>query len=493
MKIKRFIFAILISVLLLGASIPVYAAEQCATVSYNDTSTDYTSFQEAWSQAVSQGGTYPVTFTMHQNWTADSSGSLGSGTGFSNGGLSYSGKNNLTIDLNGCFIDRNLLTPTENGNVITVSSTLTIVDSKSDSYTVSKLFKGGAIKNGANTKRGGGIVVADNATLNMNGGTVLNCVSTDDGGGISIESSGAKLNVDSGAFYGNRTYDASGECCGGAIYSSDAQLTIQNAVFEGNYAEDNGGAIYADDGSCTISNSSFYSNSSLEEGGALFTDGENKSTFTECIFERNDSTGDDGGAVYCDANGGLYLNSCRMNYNHAYSDGGALYVNDDKVFVIGGNYQYNTAEGNGGGIYVDSMYDINVAGKLVIKDNTCNGKENDLCLQDGKASTAYLYCGGLYEGSSIWLSSTSTGSRLALKSVDKFQYNNYFHYDSGYKADADKTISTRLSSDDIRAEASILGQGNVLVIVICVVIIIVLSVTMKLVKKKKEAQSDDDK
>ncbi len=492
MKFKRFILITVISVLLLGTGVPVYAAEPCATVSYNDTSADYTSFQEAWSQAVSQGGTYAVTFTMHQNWTADNAGSFGSGTGFSNGGLSYSGKNNLTIDLNGCSIDRNLLTPTENGNVLTVNSTLTIVDTKSDSYTVSKLFKGGAIKNGANTKRGGGIVVADNATLNMNGGTVLNCVSTDDGGGISIEGSGAKLNVDGGAFYANRTYDASGECCGGAIYSSDADIVLKNTTFEGNYAEDNGGAIYADDGSCTATNAAFYSNSSLEEGGALFTNGENKTTLTECIFERNDSTGDDGGAVYCDADGGLYLNNCRMNYNHAYSDGGALYINDDKAFVIGGDYQYNTAEGNGGGIYVDSMYDINVAGKLIVQNNTCNGKENNLCLQDGKASTAYLYCGGLYEGSSIWLSSTSTGSHLALKSVDKFQYNNYFHYDSGYKADTDKTISTRLSDADIRAEASILGQGNVWVIVICALIIIALGVAMKFLKKKKEAQSDDD-
>ncbi len=493
MKIKRFIFAILISVLVLGASIPVYADEVCATVAYNNTTVDYTSFQEAWSQAVSQGDTYPVTFTLRQNWKADSSGSLGNGSGFSNGGLSYSGKNELTVDLNGCSIDRNLSKPKEGGNVLTVNSTVTIADSNSDAYTVSKLFKGGAIQNGANSKRGGGIVVADNATLNMNGGTVLNCVSTDDGGGISIEGEGAKLNVNGGAFYGNRTYDASGECCGGAIYSSDAQLTIQNAVFEGNYAEDNGGAIYADDGSCTISNSSFYSNSSLEEGGALFTDGNNKSTLTECLFERNDSTGDDGGAVFYDASNGLYLNSCQMYYNHAGSEGGALFVNNDKAFVIGGNYQYNTAETNGGAFYVDSMYDLNIAGKLIIKDNTCSGKENDLCLQDGTASNAYLYCGGLYEGSSVWLCSNSTSSHLAVKSVDKFQYNNYIHFDSGFTLDAEKTVSTKLSSDDIRAEASILGQGNIAVIVVCIVIIIVLVVVMSIIKKKREAKANDEK
>ncbi len=484
MKLKKITCFLITTALALSVGVPAYADDTCATVTSGENSTQYTSFEKAWNSAVELGKSGEVKITLNKDWEADSSGSLGGGSGFSNGGLSYSGSNNLTLDLNGCVIDRNLSKPKENGAVIFVNSTMTIVDSKSDEYTAFDLFKGGAIQNGANTKQGGGIVIADNATLNFNGGTILNCVSTDDGGAISIKGSGAKLNVDGGSFYGNRTYDSSGECDGGAIYSSKATLNISNSVFEGNYAEDSGGAIYADDGTMTFNSVLFNSNTSLEEGGAVFADGSIKTYMTKCRFLRNNSSGDDGGAVYCDSSSGTYFTECEMYYNHAKSEGGAVHINADKVFVLGGSYQYNTADEYGGGIYVDSMYDINASGKLVIKDNISKNKASDLCLQDGTSTTAYLYCGGFYEGSSIYLCSNETGSQLAIKGVDKFQYNNYIHFDSGFKQA--KVISSKLSSDDIRAEASILGNGNVKYIVISLCIFAIGAIILRISKKRKE-------
>ena len=490
MKLKKIICFTITTALALSMGIPAYAEDTCATVTSNNKSTSYASFEEAWNSAVELGQSNEVTFTLNKNWTANASGALGSGTGFKSGGLSYSKANDLTIDLNGYSIDRNLFKPQSTGAVIYVNSTMTIVDSRNDEYTVSKLFKGGTIQNGSNSDRGGGIVVADNATLNFNGGTILNCVSDDDGGAVSITGSGAKLNVNGGSFYGNRTYDSSGECCGGAIYSDDAQLTIANSTFEGNYAEDNGGAIYVNDGSCTITDSLFKSNSSIEEGGAIFADGEVKCTFTKCTFLQNDSTDDDGGAVYCDSDSGTYFYDCKMCYNHSSSEGGALHINGDKVFIIGGTYQYNTADENGGGIYVDSMYDLNAAGKLIIKDNKCENNDSDLCLQDGVASTAYLYCGGFYEGSSIWLCSNDTNSQLMIKGIEKYQYENYIHFDSGFSLD--KITSTTLSSDDIRAAASVLGEGNILYICLSAGAIIVIGIVLHIIKKRKGAKNDDD-
>ena len=473
--------------LFVALSIPAYAVGICATVSTSRLEISYTSFKDAWNKAVELGESSEVTFKLNQNWKADKSGSLGSGSGFKDGALCYSGAKKLTIDLNGCSIDRSLVAPTSGGAVIYVNSVMTIVDSKSGEYTVSKLFKGGAIQNGANEDRGGGIVVSDNAELNFNGGTILNCVSTDDGGAISADGSGAVLNINGGAFYGNRTYDASGECCGGAIYANEATTTIRNAVFEGNYAEDNGGAIYADDGKLTISSSSFYSNSSIEEGGAIFLDRSVKTNISDSFFSQNSSTDDDGGAVFCDSDNGTYFYDCRMYYNHSASEGGAVHVNDDKVFIIGGNYQYNTADEYGGGIYVDSLNDINASGKLIIKDNTVNGKASDLCLQDGSASTAYLYCGGFYEGSSVWLCSNDTNSQLAIKNIDKFQYNNYIHFDEGFSQD--KVNSSTTSSDNIRAMATAFGNGNVIFICVCAAAVAILAVlAVKIEKKRKGAE-----
>ncbi len=481
-KTACFIAALALSVHLY---VPAFAEDSCATVSAGGSSTDYSSFAEAWHSAVEAGNSGEVTFTLNKDWTANESGSLGSGSGFSNGALSYSGRNNLTIDLNGCAIDRNLFKPIENGAVIYVNSVLTVVDSKSGEYTVSDLFKGGAIQNGANTGRGGGVVVADNATFNFNGGTILNCVSTDDGGGISITGSGAKLNVNGGSFYGGRTYDASSECCGGAIYSSKASVNVNNAVFEGNYAEDSGGAIYATDGSVTVTDSTFRSNSSIEEGGAIYTTGSITTTLSNCLFSYNFSSDDDGGAVYLNSNTGSYLNDCRMLFNNADDNGGALYVNADKVFVSGGEYRCNTAGGHGGGIYVDSLYDLNASGKLIVKDNTVNGNENDLCLQNGEASTAYLYCGGFYEGSSVWLCSSSSSARLAIKGIDKFQYRNYIRYDMGFAEY--KTVSSETNSDGIRAMASVFGDGNLIFICATVILISAAAAAAVAIEKKKGA------
>ncbi len=490
MKLKKLICLTLMLTLAMALCVSAYAEEPCATVSSNGEETSYTSFEEAWNKAVELGKSSEVTFTLKQNWKADASGSLGSGSGFDSGALSYSGAQNLTIDLNGCYIDRNLFKPQSKGAVIYVTSVLTVIDSKSGEYTVSKLFKGGAIQNGSSTARGGGISVTENGVLNFNGGTILNCVSTDDGGGISAFGSGAKVNVNGGSFYGNRTYDDSGECCGGAIYSNSATVKISNAFFEGNYAEDNGGAIYAYGGSLNVYNSSFYSNSSEEEGGAICTDGKVDSNITNCLFTHNYAD-DDGGAVYCDSGSGTYLYNCQMYYNHSTSEGGAVHINADKVFVIGGTYQYNTADEYGGGIYVDSMNDINASGKLIVKNNTVNGKESDLCLQDGAASTAYLYCGGFYEGSSIWLCSNKTGSHLAIKSIDKFQYTNYIHYDEGFTES--KVNSSTLSSDNIRAIASALGGGNIIYICACLAVIVAFAVFIVRIEKKKKGAKKYDK
>ncbi len=491
MKNKKIIYFIMLSALLLLLAGPFEIAgvdEDCATVISGGTTLSYSSFEEAWNKAAELGNSNEVIFSLNKNWEGDDSGSLGSGYGFSSGALTYSGSNNLTLDLNGCSINRNLFAPKSNGAVIYVNSTMTIIDSRSGEYSVSELFRGGAVMNGSNSGRGGGIVIGDNATLNFNGGTILNCVSTDDGGAISVVGSGAKLNVNGGSFYGNRTYDSSGECCGGAIYSSKATVDISNAVFEGNYAEDNGGAIYAVDGSLSIGNSSFYSNSSEEEGGAISVDGSVKTTIKDSLFSGN-SSADDGGAIYCDSDGGTYLYDCRMYYNHSASEGGAVHINDDKVFIIGGTYRYNTADEYGGGIYVDSMNDINASGKLIIKDNLSKGKESDLCLQDGIASTAYLYCGGFYEGSAIYLCSTGTGSRLAIKGIDKFQYNNYIHFDSGFAED--KLTTIELDSNGIRAIASVLGNGNVIYIGVFVVSATALIVASAAMKNKKEREKKD--
>lgn len=486
MKHKKLICLVMLLVFTLSFVVPSSAADDSlrATVKYGSEVKNYTSFKDAWNSAVDAAGSQKdVVFTLYKNWQADSNGSFGSGSGFKDGAIYYNKQNNITIDLNGCTIDRNMYIPIDGGAVIYVASKMTVIDSKPDEYSSAGIVRGGVITGGANNERGGGIVISDGATLNFNGGTILNCVSTDDGGAIGIEGEKAKLNVDGGSFYGNRTYDASGECCGGAVYADKASINIKNAVFEGNYAEDKGGAIYAVGGNFSVTGTEFYSNSSLEEGGAVYLTDEQKTSFEKSVFVKNKSA-DNGGAIYIDSNAGTYLTDCRMCYNTSENNGGALFVNGDKTFINSGEYRFNSASVYGGGIYVDSAYDINAAGKLIINDNTAKNKSGNLCLQNGTFSTAYLFCGGFYEGSSVSIGSTDNGSRLAISGIDKYQYNNYIRFDDGFTSD--KIEQHKVTDEGIRAEGSALGNGNVIIVAVLSGLIIVAVIGMTIYSKKKK-------
>ena len=191
------------------------------------------------------------------------------------------------------------------------------------------LGKGGVIT-GGNRKKSGGAIYIDGGMLTMNGGTIRDCYSNDDGGAICIENNGS-ANLTGVFFKDNKANDS-----GGAIYFKKGSLTVRDCAFHGNRAGDYGGAI------------------AVNAPGARLFDVE-------------------------------------MMSNKAEKDGGGLWINDDKTYLSGGTIKYNMAD-YGGGVYVDSRYDINIQGKLVIQDNqTTSGYKSNLCLQDGWTTHARIY------------------------------------------------------------------------------------------------------
>ncbi len=476
----------MILVFAFGFAIPSMAVDStCAKVEYSGNSKEYSTFSLAWNSAVDAAKTgNSVVFTIYKDWDSDDKGSFGTGSAYSAGALYCNYKGDITIDLNGCAINRNLYTPQGNGSVIYTNSKLTIIDSNHDNASSYGDIKGGIITGGSNTSSGGGICVSDSATLNLKGITILNCVSTDEGGAIAVDSESATVNIEDVAFYNNRTYDSSTECYGGAIYNDGGTLNIKNSLFEGNYSEDDGGAIYDDGGKISVKDTKFYSNSSNEEGGAIFLNDTENASIDRCAFVQN-TANENGGAVYVDSVGSsAFFNDCKMHYNDAKEDGGAVYINCDKVFINSGEYTKNTAGKNGGGIYVDSMNDVNAYGKMIVSDNTVGGKQNDLCLQNGTFSEAYIYCGGFTEGASVWLCSTDNGSHLAITGIDKYQFNNYIHFDEGYGLD--RIEEHKISDNGIRAEGSALGNGNIILICVLAAIVVIAAVAMIIYSKKKK-------
>ncbi|MCQ2470806.1 MAG: hypothetical protein MJ147_02070 [Clostridia bacterium] len=443
-----------------------------AVVEYGGNVKEYTTFSSAWN-AATNAAKYGnnVVFKLCKDWNSS--------------GIIYCNfDGDITIDLNGHAINRNISAPKNGGEVICAESNLTIIDSNHDNASSYGDIKGGIITGGANTSAGGAICVHDSATVNIKGITILNCVSTDEGGAIAIDSENATVNIEDVAFYNNRTYDASTECYGGAIYNDGGTLNIKNSLFEGNYSEDDGGAIYDDGGKLNIKDTTFYFNSSNEEGGALFLNDTKTDSIDRCTFKQN-TANEDGGAVYVESvENNAFFNECKMHYNDAKENGGAVYINCDKVFLNSGEYTKNTAGENGGGIYVDSMNDVNAYGKLIVSDNTVNGKQNDLCLQNGTFSEAYIYCGGFTDGASVWLCSTDNNSRLAITGIDKYQFNNYIHFDEGYGLD--RIEEHKISDKDIRAEGSALGNGNIILICVLSAIVVIAAVAMIIYSKKKK-------
>ena len=168
--------------------------------------------------------------------------------------------------------------------------------------------------------------------------------------GISISGSNFTNNTDNGAM----------------IFEGEVvALKINNNSFINNTAE-NGGAIYIKDNSLSsvVENTIFFNNSAGNAGGALFIKSGDLS-ITDASFDGNHAN--DGGAVY--SNASLTINNVRFNNNHADNNGGALF-SSGLTNLNNVNFTDNTAGNAGGAIYVDNNARMNVIGDVSLSGNS---------------------------------------------------------------------------------------------------------------------------
>ncbi len=172
------------------------------------------------------------------------------------------------------------------------------------------------------------------------------------GGVLSIQGVGSVATLNHCNFYNNtatRNYSTSG---GGAIYMNksttlnctDCEFKMNSAVY--------GGAILCSEASCEVN-------------------------CTRCVFQAN--TGGSGGALY-KSNGetprNTTLQDCTFTGNTATTSSGAIYQTGGNLTLIDCTITGNTATGAYGGVYFprissnNSNRDLNLSGKVVIKDNT---------------------------------------------------------------------------------------------------------------------------
>lgn len=408
----------------------------------------------------------------------------------------------LIIDLNGHYIKRERNHETKrNGGVFKVEggSTLTIRDSnpKKKGYDG---VKGGVITGGASSNAGGGITVEEKGHLVMEGGTIYDCISDEDGGGVYVYTGNKEttFKMTGGRIYGCKTIDSADECYGGGIFFGDGLLDLSGGTIDNCYSEDDGGAIYCRRGEVVLNNMIFSGNKSANRGGAIYIGldvGKYDGTlFTAigCSFINNESM-EDGGAFFMRDNpqhtGAILFDQCVFRGNKAEEDGGALVSFDDGMVLSNVEITGNTAGEYGGGVFVDSRYDINVKGVVVIRDNTCRKDSacSDLCLEDGTSTTAYVNSGGLARGSWIGIGSTSGKSIRLSKSMSTYEMK-YFHAHKGTIGSKNvKVVEAKMA-----VTASIFASGRWISIVLiggAGLIVLVVLIILKRGKGKSGLQS----
>lgn len=435
---------------------------------------EYNSFTDAFNDALASDGN-PVV-TLGGDYSSDSE-------------IVVKKNKSVTIDLNGHYIKRtrNYETKRYGGVIrITENATLTIKDSHPKKIGYDGV-KGGVITGGASSNYGGGITIQEDGHLIMEGGTIYDCVSDEDGGGVYVEagSSNTSFTMTGGRIYNCRSLDSIDECYSGGIFFGEGRLDISNATIDNCYSEDDGGAIYCRRGDVHLDNVLFLGNHARERGGAIYIDydiGKHKATTLYargCSFIGNVAE-EDGGAVCIrdnpQYNGSNVFNRCVFQQNEAGEDGGAIEVLDDGVVLSNVEITENTAGGYGGGVYVDSKYDINVKGVVVIKDNTCKEDSNcnDMALGSGLAS-AYIYSGGLQKGSWIGIGSTDSSSVRLSKKMSVYEMK-YFHTNSGSigakevkNIDVDMVITASIFSEGVMKHIILFGSAGIVAAVVMLV------------------------
>ena len=380
---------------------------------------------------------------------------FGVGKGFYNGSGSITVPHGATIifDLNGHTLDKKQTTKMSYGSIFTVlnGGTLTIIDSKYDSELMFNTYEEnkdkplatqinalralpfGKITGGACMDTGGGIYTQSNSKLTFNGGMIIDNIYAPAGGAIQ---SAGELVVNGGLFMNNCATKTSG-----AAFHCTNNTSISNSIIIGNISSNEAGAItVAGNINFEMNNVIISNNTAKSHSGALVVFNENtKVTINDCVFYKNESdmsgagivsngittitncnfignvAKNSGGAIFNNTNSSCTIDSCLFENNSSAESGGGIYNSDNIALmsisnseIKGNTAKYgggictfaditsikntiitgNHATENAGGIHTGNL---RISGATVIKDNSSDGKYDDLYLtQDIKVEVVGL-------------------------------------------------------------------------------------------------------
>ena len=224
----------------------------------------------------------------------------------------------ISLDLNGHTIRRDLPTAKSNGYVIGVSGKLTLSDSSAE--------KTGLITGGNNTGNGGGLYINSDAVVNL-----------------------ADCRIE-----GNKAIGAAG------IYNAGT-LTATRCSITNNHAIGNAGGIYTSAGMMTFIDCEIKNNRSDNYGGAFFVDYTASVTLDGCTVSGNAAKNGGGAFEMESADGKLVLKDSSVI-------GNSVDVKNKDMFKGGGIHFY--------------LGSVTLKGRVVLKDNLCASLPNNICVRN---------------------------------------------------------------------------------------------------------------
>ena len=204
-----------------------------------------------------------------------------------------------------------------------------------------------------------------------------------------------------------------------------------------------------------------------------------------CIFACNHSD-EEGGAVFIrdnpTENRATVFHDCKFRNNSAKKDGGAIYVDDDNVGLSQCEIVGNLTEGSGGGVYVDGRYWVTLKGLTVIKDNISSKSKGvaDVALESRALGTARIMNAGLYDGSVVYVGSTSGSTKRISEWISPYQAKYFKTYDGNIVARDSRTVQATMVST-----GSIFSNGGLTAILIIGGLGVVGIIILIIYKKKK--------
>jgi predicted outer membrane repeat protein len=173
-----------------------------------------------------------------------------------------------------------------------------------------------------------------------------------------------KATVQNSAFGGNRIISTMG--MGGAIAVFGGEFSIEESIFDDNYAPD-GGALFVQSGTLVTVTQSLFSANQANYGGAIESQGELQLDYSRLI---SNTAVNDGGAVWV-LSSDLDVTYSTFAGNRAGTTGGAISCYDNNVSIIHSTINGNEAGTEGGGLY--STCDVNLSNTTLHNNAAASG------------------------------------------------------------------------------------------------------------------------